>query len=137
MTYMNVAIDDLKKVLSEEDITWASNVRIPYNDNTGLWIKLHLLQQKVSEAIASGLIEQIQSHFESVKSSHYIVSDCLDGVVNPTNGKHYDSRSKYYADVKASGSHIVEAGEHGKKRQQDGDYNVSKELKEALQQHLR
>ena len=74
-----------------------------------------------------------------VKSVHHIISDELGGIVNPADGKHYDSKSKYYKAVKASGSHVVESGEMGQqqKRKQEGDYNVREELKQAIQQHLR
>lgn len=68
----------------------------------------------------------------------YIHTDYIDGpggqIINHANGKIYDSKSKYYADLKASGHVVVESG-MDKKREQRGDYNVQKELKEAAQKH--
>lgn len=36
-----------------------------------------------------------------------LIRDGLDDVWNPVNGKRYDSKSAYYAAVKASGNEIV------------------------------
>ena len=69
------------------------------------------------------------------KKTFYVQSDCLDRVLNPATGKYYDSKSKYYADLKATGHVVVESGIVPEKREQRGDYNVYKELKEAAQQH--
>lgn len=66
---------------------------------------------------------------------HSCISDCLDRVLNPATGKYYDSKSKYYADLKATGHVVVESGIVPEKREQRGDYNVYKELKEAAQRH--
>lgn len=60
----------------------------------------------------------------------------VDGVVNPANGKRYDSKSKYYKDLKAQGLHISDSSEHNKKREFQGDYNVRKELTEATREVL-
>lgn len=136
---MNCSKVDLQKVLTLEEIEFYENLRIPYNDTTGMWMKASNIQQKVIDAIKLGLITPIPQEQVEIRNSAYVVSDDLGthGVVNPVNGKPYDSKYKYYKAVKESGSHIVEPGEHGKKRQQEGDYNVAKELKEAIQQHLR
>ncbi len=55
------------------------------------------------------------------------------------DGKTYTSKRKYYDHIKASDSHIVESGEINlnPRREIRGDFDVSKELKQALQQHLR
>lgn len=36
-----------------------------------------------------------------------VISDHLDGIVNPMDGKRYDSKSRYYAEVKARGGEIM------------------------------
>lgn len=66
----------------------------------------------------------------------YVVSDDLGvhGVLNHANGKRYDSKSQYYADLKASGHVIVENG-MDKPREQRGDYNVHDALKSAAREH--
>ena len=63
------------------------------------------------------------------------ISDNVD-FVSHHDGKYYSSKHKYYAELKASGNHVTEAGEIGSNRDLQGDYNVRKELKQALQQHL-
>lgn len=40
-------------------------------------------------------------------SRPYIISDHLDGVQNPVDGKHYDSKSAYYRTVKEAGCEIM------------------------------
>lgn len=68
----------------------------------------------------------------------YVVSDNLgvQGIVNPATGKSYDSKSEYYASVKAAGCHIVgdDASKGNKKNEQD--HNVRKELKDAINKHM-
>jgi len=53
----------------------------------------------------------------------------------PHDGKVYDSKSAYYKSLKASGHMVVEPGMQKEKREQRGDFNVTKELKEAAQKH--
>lgn len=65
----------------------------------------------------------------------HVISDCMEAV-NPADGKMYSSKSRYYQTLKDTGSHVVEPGEHGQKRELRGDYNNRPELKRALQQHL-
>lgn len=133
---MNCSKVDLQKVLTLKEIEFYENLRIPYSDTTGMWTRAALIQQKISDAIVLGTIAPIRHEPVEIKNAAYVVSDDLGGVMNPVDGKHYDSKSQYYKAVKASGSHIVEPGEHGHKRKQEGDYNVSKELRAAIQQHL-
>lgn len=53
------------------------------------------------------------------------------------DGKMYTSKSKYYQSLKESGNHIIEKGEiKYDKRETQGDYNIKKELRQAVQQHL-
>lgn len=37
----------------------------------------------------------------------YVISDTLDGVLNHADGKRYDSKSAYYAAVRAAGCEII------------------------------
>lgn len=73
--------------------------------------------------------------YEQKINPHHLVIDSIE-VVNPADGKVYTSRSKYYRSLKDSGNHIVERGEQGHKREIQGDFNVRKELKQAIEQHL-
>lgn len=59
----------------------------------------------------------------------------VDGIVNPANGKRYDSKSKYYKDLKANGLHVME-GDIKQPSTVQGDFNVRKELTEATRQVL-
>lgn len=65
----------------------------------------------------------------------YIITDDLgvQGVLNHANGKVYDSKSKYYADLKASGHVIVESG-MDRPRETRGDFDARKDVAKALNQ---
>lgn len=78
------------------------------------------------------LIEELnKSYVPQVKiGGFYVISDNIDGVLNHANGKRYDSKSQYYADLKASGHIIVESGME-QKRETRGNFDVAKELKRA------
>lgn len=65
------------------------------------------------------------------------INDKLWDVKNPVNGKVYDSKTSYYKAVKDSGSHIVEAGEKKpQSKEVKGDFNVRKELTQAVYRHF-
>lgn len=63
----------------------------------------------------------------------FIITDGIDPIVNHANGKTYDSKSKYYADLKASGHIIVESG-MDKPRELRGDFDARKDVAKALNQ---
>jgi len=70
------------------------------------------------------------------KSNTNVINDSIE-VKGLHDGKTYSSKSRYYQSLKETGNHIVEKGEfNNKPRQIQGDYNVRKELKQAIQQHL-
>ena len=46
--------------------------------------------------------------FKNLYQKVYLVSDSIDPIINQENGKVYDSKSKYYADLKASGHVVVD-----------------------------
>lgn len=64
-----------------------------------------------------------------------INSDSLNDLQNPVDGKTYDSKSAYYKAVSDAGCNIVEDNPLERKRQVQGDFDVSKELKDAVQQY--
>ena len=72
---------------------------------------------------------------ERPKSGIQIITDTAE-IRSVADGKTYTSKKKYYDSLKAQGSHVIEPGEHGHKRQLKGDYNVKRELHQAIQQHL-
>jgi len=63
------------------------------------------------------------------------IGEGLKGIVNPVNGKKYDSKSAYEKDIKASG-HVIMGNDAPTKANNEirGDFNVRKELKDAVQQ---
>lgn len=63
-------------------------------------------------------------------------NDKLWDVKNPADGKVYDSKSSYYKALKQSGSHVIEAGEKHSSKEIKGDYNVRKELTQAVSRYL-
>lgn len=66
--------------------------------------------------------------------SYYIGDDLgVQGILNHANGKFYDSKSKYYADLKASGHVVVESG-MDKPRELQGDFDARKDVAKALNQ---
>jgi hypothetical protein len=60
------------------------------------------------------------------------VTQYLDDVKNPIDGKVYDSKPEYYKTIRKAGCHIKE----GEVKRQSADHNVAPELKQALEQHL-
>lgn len=58
-------------------------------------------------------------------------------VKSMADGKTYTSKSKYYQSLKDKGSHVTEKGEFkDKPRELVGDYNVRKELTQAVSRHI-
>lgn len=78
----------------------------------------------------------IYPHKNKIEKDHFgIITDSIE-VLSTADNKTYTSKAKYYRSLKDHGNHVIEAGEHGKKREQQGDYNCRSELKQAVQQHL-
>lgn len=82
-------------------------------------------------------------YFHGTPTNHKIVSADLgvNGLLNHADGKIYDNRSMYYKAIEKKDCHIIEGGELEKHRNPQaretrGDFNVSKELRRAIQQHL-
>lgn len=134
MHYMNVEYKELQKIMSLSDIEWAASVRIPYNDFSGAWSRLLAIQAKIREAIEAGDVKELEHAPVTVQKAHNVISDKLWDVVNPIDGKPYDSKSAYYKKVKESGCHITDGSTASRA---EPDHNVSRELKDALHQHLR
>lgn len=59
----------------------------------------------------------------------------VEGVLNPVDGKRYDSKSAYHRKLKETGHHVYEGEPSGKKVLNRGDHNVFNELKAAAIQH--
>lgn len=96
------------------------------------------------ESLPSGKFKFIEGNFVRVGNSNgyplHMGKDSfhqgIDGVVNPVDGKHYDSKSQYYRKLKDTGHHVIDQKEPKQKKEIVGDFNVKKELTQATQQVL-
>lgn len=148
MTIMDCEESELleKNILTQEEIDKYSNLRIPYPapsdvDVSSLYRFRDDVQYKVEKAINEKLIEPRKS-CAFYERTFQVISDRLgegvQGVLNHADGKIYDSKSSYYKAVKAAGCEIVGNDAPTEPRKEiRGNFDVSKELKAALQQHLR
>lgn len=78
-----------------------------------------------------------KSYKSSYSGQHFIISDSLGDIVNPMNGKVYDSKSKYYADVRAQGGIIMgndAPTQAAKKEVHIDDDKVKRDLYQAAEQ---
>jgi len=123
----------LEQLTPDEYRLYASGFKIKGDAPYSEWMAYYALRDKIDTLVKSDAVElEPWAEVQIRNTGIYLVSDNLDGVLNHANGKVYDSKSKYYADLKASGHVVVESGMEGKKRT---DYDVRKELKQAAQQH--
>lgn len=67
------------------------------------WFEVDLSTNRMIDENGNFIDQSGQSFSPSVS----IISDKLDNVWNPADGKIYDSKSKYYAAVKAHGGEII------------------------------
>lgn len=121
------------KELTPEEWDFYFNYKIKYSSPYSEWIKLWSLQEKVQNLIKSDVIDVEPWSEKHIMTKTYVISDNLDNVLNHANGKIYDSKSKYYADLKASGHVIVESG-MDKPRETMGDFDARKDVAKALNQ---
>ena len=140
MDYMGCAIKDIVKIIPKEDVEWVATLRIPYNSTNGEWVKKHAIDALILEAIDSGKLTPIK-YSASYKAAPNIMTDYIAGaggaLRSQADGKMYDSKSAYRKSLKAHG--MVEMGNDAPTKGRDeirGDFDCSKELKQALEQHL-
>jgi hypothetical protein len=87
-------------------------------------------------------LEMLEKQGKRLETPSFIVSDQLggiNGIVNPADGKRYDSKSNYYRAVKAAGCHIIGNewnNKQFKRPEVRGDFNIRPQFREALQKHL-
>lgn len=81
-----------------------------------------------------------EKHKSSFRGHHYVITDDTGpkGWLCHADGKIYSSKSKYYQAVKDNGCVVVGGADapKPKQRQMRGNFDNSKELREAIQQHL-
>lgn len=138
MLYMNVKCEDLlaQNVVSEAELTWVQNVRIPYNATADEWLDKHLIDRAIKKALASGIVCEVER--EEVKTargpqiiSDYINSSAGDAIKSQADGKMYDSKSQYYKSVKDAGCVVL--GTDAPTTAKEVDYKINeKELKQDI-----
>lgn len=122
-----------KHNISDDDLAYYNSVKIDDRMTDERWMALSQLVRKCrrKDIVPDG------------GRGPYGIMDKLgngiDGFKCHADGKMYDSKSKYLAALKAADSHVVEAGENKPESQAKlrGEYGCRKELKQAIQQHLR
>lgn len=122
--------------LTEEDLSLYNDGKftISGNSDSEVWYKMHTLWGKIDKLVQSDVIDIDGQEFVMPKKligRHF--DDNIDPILNHANGKIYDSKSKYYADLKASGHVIVESG-MDKPREIRGDFDARKDVAKALNQ---
>lgn len=133
--YSTKAFEDAG-IITASEREFYDNARIPYAGDMLLWFRLYSIHEKM----ASNLDKVKGEKLGGVSVAHNVpglITDYIAGpngaIIGQHDGKHYDSKSEYYKSLKASGHIVHEAGMHKEKREQRGDYNCRKELKEAAQ----
>lgn len=113
---MDCCLDEAvkKRILTKADAAFLVNHRIPAKDgipDSRLWRKLLQIQDKMDDAIQSGRIKKLKYEAASESKKFYVISDHLgegaSGVLNPVDGKKYDSKSAYYRTVKEAGCYVM------------------------------
>lgn len=136
--YRKYSIDkeNLLPHLTEEEVLLYDGGRFSITGNAdySVWHKMHFLWNKIENLVQSDIIDIIGQDFvipERLTGRHF--DDNITPILNHANGKVYDSKSKYYADLKASGHVIVESG-MDKPRETRGDFDARKDVAKALNQ---
>ena len=135
MTYMNCEELELLKIISKDDLEWASTIRIPYTSTGGEWAKKHGIDTKITNALQDGTIESIKHEEVKATRSVQIIGDYINGaggsVKNMADGKVYDSKSAYYKAVKAAGCVVM--GNDAPKQAKEAEYKINeRELKQDI-----
>lgn len=103
------------------------------------------LIKKTGEVLPGGIYQTVDGKWPVRISdrtrgvTHCAASDDLgtQGILCHADNKMYDSRTKYYQAIKAANCHIAEPDSRPTVRKEvRGDFNIRKELKSAVQQHL-
>lgn len=89
--------------------------------------------RRMDEAVFNALRASARGVERNISAE--VIKDSMEPIKSMADGKYYDSKSQYYVSLKAHGTHIVEKGEQKGNGPLRGDYNVKKELKQALHQH--
>lgn len=110
---MDVKVEDLLNgILSQEEIDFVVNLRIPYNDRSGMWIRKQIIDQKIKSAVNEKRVNVVEYEIAQVRKGPQVISDYagtdINGIQSMADGKYYDSKSAYRRSLKEKG--YVELG---------------------------
>lgn len=137
---MGVKVEDLLDgVLTQGEISFVDGLRIPYNDNTGLWTQLMMVQRKVAKALESGMVSKVSYEPVTKQAGPHVISDYtgggIDGIKSMADGKYYDSKSEYRKELKRRG--LVELGNDAPVKGKGPEAHISdRELKQDIAQAI-
>jgi hypothetical protein len=77
----------------------------------------------------------VYEHKEMRRPGYFIISDTMEGTVNPADGKTYDSKTKYHATLKAHGLEICD--DPIKERRQEVPGGLAQDIKRAYDETMR
>lgn len=125
-----------KKVITQEEVKFLYRLSIPLHDGLELWKRKDGIDTKILLAIEKGIVEKYNSTPANLSKFNVISDDLgIKGVINPVDGKPYDSKSSYYRTVKDAGCQIVGNDPiPAKKREIVGDFDCRKEVAQAIEQ---
>jgi hypothetical protein len=83
---------------------------------TGRALSYHSTRKRY--AFRNGEFVEISSSVDA-PARIQVIQDTMGDTWNPVDGRTYDSKSRYYSSIKASGSHIIEKGERPAVRAED------------------
>lgn len=110
--YYEITDADAEQVLdNDEYLFFSSGRRIPYASGGELWVLFDRIQMKLRKAMDDGQINGVELGSVPSGVRIYITSDNIgngaQGILNPADGKYYDSRSAYYRAVKDAGCVVM------------------------------
>lgn len=113
MIYMDVKVEDLLNgVISQKEWDFVKDLRIPYNDRNGLWLRKQIIDHKIKLAIVNGKAKRVEYEKVETRKGPQVISDYagkdINGIQSMADGKYYDSKSEYRRSLKEKG--LVELG---------------------------
>lgn len=136
MIYMDVKVEDLLNgVISQKEWDFVKELRIPYNDRNGLWLRKQIIDYKISQAIKTGKVSRVEAELVVRQRGPQVISDYagkdIHGIQSMADGKYYDSKSAYRKSLKEKG--LVELGNDAPTQGKGPEASISeRELKHDI-----
>lgn len=134
--YYHAPDNDLvaKGIITQDEMDYRDNLKIPGNAGLDAWQRKYEIDAKIIAAIGRG---EVPEHIPAGVSDAgvYVISDSMGvhGIQSQADGKYYDSKSKYRAELKSQG--MIEMGSDAPTKARTelrGDFDVRKELSQAI-----